>query len=178
MRFISPHQRWTRWTTAIAVGLLLIPGLRVFAAQQSKRHHPRKTRHRKQSEERTWLQQQFSSASFYAIHDRYLTRYIARSRVRQIQKALIKAGYLHEKPTGRWDNATDGAMRQFQIQNGFAPTGLPEAKPLMKLGLGPHPLPPGLARAAKKMAKAENDDQSNVASASSPSNKSSSTTSQ
>ena len=62
-------------------------------------------------------------------------------RAQQIQQALIKAGDLHEAPTGRWDSQTREAMRQYQQQNGFGSTGLPDAKSLMKLGLGPHPLP-------------------------------------
>ncbi len=32
-------------------------------------------------------------------------------------------------------------MRHYQSNNGFTATGLPDAKSLMKLGLGPHPLP-------------------------------------
>lgn len=68
-------------------------------------------------------------------------------RVRQIQRALIQAGYLTGQPTGVWDQATTDAMRRYQAANGFDVTGLPEAKPLMKLGLGPHPLPPGVPAA-------------------------------
>ncbi len=68
-------------------------------------------------------------------------------RVRQIQRALIQAGYLTGPPTGVWDQATTDAMRRYQAANGFDVTGLPEAKPLMKLGLGPHPLPPGVPAA-------------------------------
>lgn len=62
----------------------------------------------------------------------------------QIQRALIKAGYLKEPPDGLWGPVTAEAMREFQQANGFEATGLPEAKALMKLGLGPHPLPPGV----------------------------------
>ncbi len=62
-------------------------------------------------------------------------------RVKQIQQALIQAGYLHTEPNGKWDAETHDAMRRYQAENGFAETGLPEAKPLMKLGLGPHELP-------------------------------------
>lgn len=69
--------------------------------------------------------------------------HIHQGRVEQIQQALVKAGFLNEKPTGRWDSATRHAMRHYQQAHGFTATGLPEAKPLMKLGLGPHPLPPG-----------------------------------
>lgn len=35
-------------------------------------------------------------------------------------------------------------MRLYQQKNGFQATGLPDAKSLMKMGLGPHPLPPQL----------------------------------
>lgn len=62
-------------------------------------------------------------------------------RVQEIQQALIQAGYLSQEPTGRWDDPTRNAMRRYQADHGFPTTGLPEAKSLMKLGLGPHPLP-------------------------------------
>ena len=65
-------------------------------------------------------------------------------RIGQIQQALVKSGYLSGDPTGRWDDQTREAMRRYQADNGFPVTGLPEAKTLMKLGLGPHPLPPEL----------------------------------
>jgi peptidoglycan hydrolase-like protein with peptidoglycan-binding domain len=61
-------------------------------------------------------------------------------RVSEIQQSLIDAGYLHQEPSGKWDSATRDAMLRYQTENGFAATGLPEAKSLMKLGLGPHPL--------------------------------------
>ncbi len=62
-------------------------------------------------------------------------------RIAEIQQALIREGYLKQEATGKWDDATRAAMRAFQQANGFQVTGLPEAKALMKLGLGPHPLP-------------------------------------
>jgi peptidoglycan hydrolase-like protein with peptidoglycan-binding domain len=64
--------------------------------------------------------------------------------VQEIQRALAEAGVLHEGPTGKWDIQTREAMRSYQQSNGFSVTGLPDAKSLMKLGLGPHPLPPDL----------------------------------
>jgi hypothetical protein len=63
------------------------------------------------------------------------------SRTEQIQQALIQAGDFHGGPTGRWDSQTRDAMKLYQQQNGFQATGLPDAKSLMKMGLGPHPLP-------------------------------------
>lgn len=69
---------------------------------------------------------------------------MAPDRVEQIQQALIEAGALHGKPTGLWDAETRDAMSRYQAENGFGVTGLPDAKSLMKLGLGPHPLPESL----------------------------------
>jgi Putative peptidoglycan binding domain len=66
------------------------------------------------------------------------------SRVEHIQQALIDAGAMQGAPTGQWDTATRDAMARYQSENGFGVTGLPDAKSLMKLGLGPHPLPPRL----------------------------------
>lgn len=76
-------------------------------------------------------------------------------RAGQIQQALIEAGDLHGQPTGQWDAQTRAAMKLYQKQNGFATTGLPDAKSLMKMGLGPHPLPTQvdpLARASEAQA--------------------------
>lgn len=65
-------------------------------------------------------------------------------RVKEIQQGLIREGYLQGDPNGRWDDRTRAAMLRYQKEHGFPATGLPEAKSLMKLGLGPHPLPPEL----------------------------------
>jgi peptidoglycan hydrolase-like protein with peptidoglycan-binding domain len=62
-------------------------------------------------------------------------------RVQEIQQALIREGYLQGDSNGQWDSRTHDAMLRYQTMNGFPPTGLPEAKSLMKLGLGSHPLP-------------------------------------
>jgi len=73
-------------------------------------------------------------------------------RVQEIQQALVQAGYLTQEPTGKWDDPTRNAMRRYQADNGFPATGLPEAKSLMKLGLGPHPLPEDCDPAAQARA--------------------------
>ncbi len=77
------------------------------------------------------------------------------NRVGEIQQALNKAGYLNEEPTGRWDDSTRSAMRHYQKDHGFPATGLPEAKSLMKLGLGPHPLSPDLDPSVTARANAD-----------------------
>ena len=62
-------------------------------------------------------------------------------RVEEIQQALTREGFFKGPSTGTWDEATRDAMRRYQSNNGFSATGLPDAKSLMKLGLGPHALP-------------------------------------
>jgi peptidoglycan hydrolase-like protein with peptidoglycan-binding domain len=62
-------------------------------------------------------------------------------RVREIQQALKDAGYFEPEPHGKYDEATQEAMRRYQADNGFPASGLPESRTLMKLGLGPRPLP-------------------------------------
>jgi peptidoglycan hydrolase-like protein with peptidoglycan-binding domain len=75
-------------------------------------------------------------------------------RAQEIQQALLKAGYLNQEPSGKWDDATRDAMKHFQADHGFSATGMPEAKSLMKLGLGPHPLPEDLDPTAQARAGA------------------------
>ncbi len=65
-------------------------------------------------------------------------------RVEEIQQALTREGYLQGDASGQWDSRTHEAMMRYQADHGFPATGLPEAKSLMKLGLGSHPLPPEL----------------------------------
>lgn len=76
-------------------------------------------------------------------------------RVQEIQRGLIEAGELHQEPTGRWDDSTRDAMKRYQQAHGFPVTGLPDAKSLMKMGLGAHPLPPDVETAAATRASLE-----------------------
>jgi len=78
-------------------------------------------------------------------------------RIEEIQQALVKAGYLNAQPNGRWNEETRDAMRRYQVDHGFAVTGLPEAKSQMKLGLGPHPLAPDLDTSNGARASTETD---------------------
>ena len=57
-------------------------------------------------------------------------------RIKEIQAALQKDGSYAGEPTGKWDGATEDAMKKFQDKNGFAPTGKIDALSLGKLGLG------------------------------------------
>jgi peptidoglycan hydrolase-like protein with peptidoglycan-binding domain len=60
---------------------------------------------------------------------------IPSERATEIQKALIKAGYMDGPPSGQYDDATTQAMKQYQSANGLPQTGLPSAPLLKKLGL-------------------------------------------
>jgi peptidoglycan hydrolase-like protein with peptidoglycan-binding domain len=60
---------------------------------------------------------------------------IPSERATEIQKALIKAGYMDGPPSGQYDDATVQAMKQYQAANGLPQTGLPSAPLLKKLGV-------------------------------------------
>ncbi|HEY6292657.1 MAG TPA: peptidoglycan-binding domain-containing protein [Terriglobia bacterium] len=103
------------------------------AAATTSHHHGSSTAHKTGAHK---------SASHHSnVHTRLAQMQIDPTRVENIQQALTGAGIFHGAPTGRWDAETREAMSRFQAANGFGATGLPDAKSLMKLGLGPHPLP-------------------------------------
>lgn len=96
----------------------------------------------------------FGANSRRMSHKRRLAQiHLQPERVKEIQQALFGSGYLKEEPNGAWDDQTRAAMRRYQSENGFPPTGLPEAKSLMKLGLGPHPLPEDVTANAASTAR-------------------------
>ncbi|HXJ96877.1 MAG TPA: peptidoglycan-binding domain-containing protein [Terriglobia bacterium] len=105
--------------------------------ETSKASHTAKTSSHKSGHQK-------SSAHRSTAYTRLAHMQMDPGRVEDIQQALIKAGDLQGTPTGRWDTQTREAMSRYQTANGFGVTGLPDAKSLMKLGLGPHPLPPQL----------------------------------
>jgi len=58
-------------------------------------------------------------------------------RATQIQVALIHAGYLTGTPSGTWDAQTQAAMEKLQADNGWQTKIVPDARAIIKLGLGP-----------------------------------------
>ncbi|MBI4854975.1 MAG: peptidoglycan-binding protein [Acidobacteria bacterium] len=56
-------------------------------------------------------------------------------RVREIQTALKREGYLQNEPSGQYDRTTVEAMTKYQQDNNFRTTGYPTAESLQKLGL-------------------------------------------
>ena len=59
-------------------------------------------------------------------------------RAQQIQEALIREHYLDGEPSGRWDDATQSALRRYQADNGWQNKTVPDSRALIKLGLGPN----------------------------------------
>lgn len=58
-------------------------------------------------------------------------------RATEIQAALIKQGYLSGEPSGVWDAQSSAAMAKLQADNGWQSKITPDARGLIKLGLGP-----------------------------------------
>lgn len=58
-------------------------------------------------------------------------------RVREIQQALIHEHYLKGSATGKWDDATQAAMRRYQSDQGWQSKTVPDSRALIRLGLGP-----------------------------------------
>lgn len=58
-------------------------------------------------------------------------------RATQIQTALVKAGYLSEA-SGSWDATSEAAMQKLQGDNGWQTKYVPDARAIIKLGLGPN----------------------------------------
>lgn len=59
-------------------------------------------------------------------------------RARSIQEALIREHYLDGQPSGVWDQKSQKAMEKFQADNGWQSKMVPDARALIKLGLGPN----------------------------------------
>ncbi len=58
-------------------------------------------------------------------------------RAREIQQALIREHYLDGEPTGLMDQRTKDALTRYQNDNGWQSKIVPDARALIKLGLGP-----------------------------------------
>jgi len=63
--------------------------------------------------------------------------HIDAGRSTQIQTALIRSGYLTGTPSGVWDAPTQAAMEKLQADNGWQTKLMPDARAIIKLGLGP-----------------------------------------
>jgi Putative peptidoglycan binding domain len=58
-------------------------------------------------------------------------------RAQQIQQALVREHYLTGQPSGKWDTASQDAMRRYQAAQGWQTKTVPDSRALIRLGLGP-----------------------------------------
>ena len=63
---------------------------------------------------------------------------IESERAQQIQEALIREHYMDGQPSGKWDDATQAALRRYQADQGWQSKSVPDSRALIKLGLGPN----------------------------------------
>ncbi len=133
-------------TLLTAAALVVAAGIAAESsfAETAARHHSttKKTVAKHSPGKRSTIRRTSSRSRYRRSNYRYrISRMkMEPERIEEIQQALGKAGYLNQEPNGKWDDATVAAMRRYQSDNGFDVTGKPDAKSLMKLGLGPHPL--------------------------------------
>jgi hypothetical protein len=76
-------------------------------------------------------------------------------RALEIQEALIREHYLTGKPSGVWNDETQQAMQRYQADNNWQSKTTPDARALIKLGLGPdheHLLNPDSAMTSQSQA--------------------------
>ena len=121
-----------RKATHLALMLLLVAGLGVFAASAEAQAAPQK--------------KSSASSSAKKSHKKKSSRRLSRwergqkvpapSRITEIQQALAKDGSFTGTPNGKWDDSTVEAMRKFQGSHGLNPSGKLDALTLEKLGLG------------------------------------------
>lgn len=64
-------------------------------------------------------------------------QHVAPERAEEIQQALIRAHYLQGKPSGKWDEATQSALRKYQADHDWQTKVVPDSRALISLGLGP-----------------------------------------
>ncbi len=123
----------TSATTILPSLLLLAVPACCLAAAHTATHHPGRTTH----------------ASLHHVTSRSHTTRAAlhrdtggmpAERATQIQMALIQKGYLAGEPSGAWDASSIAAMQKLQADNGWQTKLTPDARALIKLGLGPQPV--------------------------------------
>ncbi|MDE3200739.1 MAG: peptidoglycan-binding protein [Acidobacteriota bacterium] len=110
-----------RSSLALTIALVLAAAPACAVAASSKKHS--RTHHRTHHSRRS--------------HRIRGQQEIQPERVTQIQQALANAHYLDEEPNGEWDASTKSAMQKYQSDNGWQTRLMPDARALVKLGLGP-----------------------------------------
>jgi len=118
---------WLAMTAAILSGLLCLNALPSAAQDDST---PKLTKVSKKKKKH-------SKSSSKKSKKKRGQQAIDSERAREIQEALIKKNYMQGEPSGRWDAATEAALRKFQGDQGWQTKTVPDSRALIKLGLGP-----------------------------------------
>jgi hypothetical protein len=135
--------RWLNsWMTRLsAVGCLVVLAAALLPAQDSTRgseptasnSHASTSSHSTGSKSASKSKRSRKSASRRSRGQQKIDS----KRALEIQEALIREHYLDGKPSGVWNDATQRAMQRYQADNNWQSKTTPDARALIKLGLGP-----------------------------------------
>jgi hypothetical protein len=115
---------------------LVLPGLLLLAVPcVSSAAHTTSSRHPSVRNNHASLHHVTSKGKHNSL--RHETSTMPSERATEIQTALIQRGYLTGQPNGTWDAASIASMQRFQADNGWQSKLTPDARALIKLGLGP-----------------------------------------
>ena len=128
--------------TAVLILLAFLPAQLSWAKARPKHHstsangqHKTSAKSRKASAKssKSKSQSKKGKKSWQAKGQKTITN----ERTREIQEALIRDGYLSGQPSGMMDSSTKDALVRMQQKNGWQTKIVPDARALIKLGLGP-----------------------------------------
>jgi hypothetical protein len=125
------------------------------AATKQPTSHTSTSSHKKSSSASAHSTTSKSRKSRKSAANRHGQQKIDPQRTLEIQQALIREHYLTGKPSGVWNDETQQAMQRYQADNNWQSKTTPDARALIKLGLGPdheHLLNPDSAMTSQSQA--------------------------
>src|SRR5258706_14617102 len=122
------------WLIAVLYGSLCLSG--AAAATTTSSNKSAKTANPSSSKSMTHKKRSRTKTKSKASKKRG-QKAIESERAEQIQKALIREHYMEGEPSGKWDDATQAALRRYQADQGWQSKSVPDSRALIKLGLGP-----------------------------------------
>ena len=125
------------------------------AATRQPASHTSTSSHKKSSSPSTHSTTSKGKKSRKSAANRHGQQKIDPQRTLEIQQALIREHYLTGKPSGVWNDETQQAMQRYQADNNWQSKTTPDARALIKLGLGPdheHLLNPDSAMTSQSQA--------------------------
>ncbi len=155
------------WLTRIsAVGCVALCAAMLSTAQDSQSDskpaatkqpvsHTSTSSHKKSSSTSAHSTTSKGKKSRKSAANRHGQQKIDPQRTLEIQQALIREHYLTGKPSGVWNDETQQAMQRYQSDNNWQSKTTPDARALIKLGLGPdheHLLNPDSAMTSQSQA--------------------------